>query len=42
MGTQCDNTKVGRSAAKFNLREASNSFQDDVELSSLAGADGNA
>lgn len=42
MGTQCDNAKVGRSAAKFNLREASDSFQDDVELSSLAGADGNA
>lgn len=42
MGTQCDNRKVGHSAAKFNLRESGNSFDDDIDLGSLAGANGDA
>lgn len=41
IGTQCDNSEVGQSSAKFNLREARDSLQDDIELSSLAGTNGN-
>lgn len=41
IGTRCDNSKVGQSSAKFNLREACDSLQDDIELGSLAGTDGN-
>lgn len=33
--------EVGQSLAEFNLREALDSFQDDIELSSLAGTNGN-
>lgn len=33
--------EVGQSSAKFNLREALDSLQDDIELSSLAGTNGN-
>lgn len=35
------NSKVGQSSTKFNLREAWNSLQDDIELGSLAGTNGN-
>ncbi len=38
---QCDNSEVGQSSAKFDLREALDSLQDDIELSSLAGTNGN-
>lgn len=41
MGTEFDNREVGRSSIKSNLREALDSLQDDIELSSLAGTDGN-
>lgn len=41
IGTQCDNSEVGQSSAKLNLREACDSLQDDIELSSLAGTNGN-
>lgn len=40
-GKQHDNTKVGRSSAECNLREALDSLHDDIELSSLAGTNGN-
>lgn len=33
--------EVGQSLVEFNLREALDSLQDDIELSSLAGTDGN-
>lgn len=33
--------EVGQSLVEFNLREALNSLQDDIELSSLAGTNGN-
>lgn len=36
-----DNTEVGQSSAELNLREALDSLQDDIELSSLAGTNGN-
>lgn len=41
LGTQCDNSEVGESSVRFNLREAWDSFQDDIKLSSLAGTNGN-
>lgn len=41
IGTQCDNSEVGGSSVRFNLREAWDSFQDDIKLSSLAGTNGN-
>lgn len=40
-GKQHNNTKVGRSSAERNLREALDSLQDDIELSPLAGTNGN-
>lgn len=40
-GTQCDNSKVGHSAAKFNSRESGHSLHNDIDLGPLAGADGN-
>lgn len=40
-GKQHDNTKVGQSSAECNLREALDSLQDDIELSPLAGTNGN-
>lgn len=33
--------EVGQSLVEFNLREALDSLQDDIELSSLAGTNGN-
>lgn len=39
-GKRRDTAEVGQSSAEFNLREALDSLQDDVELSSLAGTNG--
>lgn len=36
-----DNPDLGRSSVELNLREALDSLQDDIELSSLAGTNGN-
>lgn len=41
IGTECDNSEVGQSSTNFDLREAFDSLQDDIELSSLAGTNGN-
>lgn len=41
MGTECGNSKVGESSTKFDLREALDSLQYDIELSSLAGTNRN-
>lgn len=40
-GTECGNSKVGESSTKFDLREAFDSLQNDIELSTLAGTYGN-
>lgn len=40
-GQKHENTKVGRSSAEGHLREALDSLQDDIELSPLAGTNGN-
>lgn len=39
--TVCVNSDVGHSSTKFDLREALDSLQNDIELSSLAGTNGN-
>lgn len=41
IGADCDDSEVGQRSTKFSLREALDSLQDDIELSSLAGTDGN-
>lgn len=41
IGADCENSEVGQRSTKFSLREAWDSLQDDIELSSLAGTDGN-
>lgn len=41
-GTRCDNSEeVGESSVRVDLREAWDSLQDDVKLSSLAGTNWN-